>query len=220
MAKAGEEVFSSGRVMAKRSGRNSRTSSIGFSMVEVLIVLGILVVLATGAVVIVQPTLRRARSDAGVAYVINQIRNARQHAIAERRVYELDFVVPRTMNLQQGNNVNGNLTFTAAGSLDLPVIMQFQLPAAKPATPPDSFGAQSSAVDFSVTGGGGGGTSLYFQPDGTVMDAQNGLTNGVVYVSQTGDADTSRAVSLFGATGRAKAWRINQTANGPQWVQE
>jgi len=41
-----------------------------------------------------------------------------------------------------------------------------------------------------------------------------------VYVSQTGDADTSRAVSLFGATGRAKAWRINQTANGPQWVQE
>ena len=189
-------------------------------MVEVLIVLGILVVLATGAVVIVQPSLRRARSDAGVAYVINQIRNARQHAIAERRVYELDFVAPRTMNLQQGNNVNGNLTFTAAGSLDLPVIMQFQLPAAKPATPPDSFGAQSSAVDFSVTGGGGGGTSLYFQPDGTVMDAQNGLTNGVVYVSQTGDADTSRAVSLFGATGRAKAWRINQTANGPQWVQE
>ncbi|PYX77301.1 MAG: hypothetical protein DMG66_07420, partial [Acidobacteria bacterium] len=43
-------------------------------MVEVLIVLGILVVLATGAVVIVQPSLRRARSDAGVAYVINQIR--------------------------------------------------------------------------------------------------------------------------------------------------
>src|SRR5436853_5992509 len=115
----GRGVFS-GRVMAKRVGRNSRTSSIGFSMVEVLIVLGILVVLATGAVVIVQPTLRRARSDAGVAYVINQIRTARQHAIAERRVYELDFVIPRTMTLQQGNNAHGNLTFTGAGSADRP----------------------------------------------------------------------------------------------------
>ena len=189
-------------------------------MVEACIVMGILMVLATGAVVLIQPSLRRARSDAGVAYVINQIRNARQHAIAERRVYELDFVAPRTMNLQQGNNVNGNLTFSASGSLDLPVVMQFQLPNAKPATSPDGFGSQSSAIDFTVTGGNGGGASLYFQPDGTVMDAQNGLTNGVVYVSQTGDADTSRAVSLFGGTGRAKAWRINQTANGPRWVQE
>jgi Tfp pilus assembly protein FimT len=189
-------------------------------MVEALIVLGILTVLATGAVVLIQPSLRRARSDAGVAYVTNQIRNARQRAIAERRVYELDFVAPRTMNLQQGNNVNGNLTFTASGSLDLPAVMQFQLPSTRPATPPDGFGNQTNVIDFSVTGGGGGGTSLYFQPDGTVMDAQNGLTNGVVYVSQNGDADTSRAVSLFGATGRAKAWRVSQTANGPQWVQE
>ena len=206
--------------MAKRPSQDQRATSIGFSMVEACIVMGILMVLATGAVVLIQPSLRRARSDAGVAYVINQIRNARQHAIAERRVYELDFVAPRTMNLQQGNNVNGNLTFSASGSLDLPVVMQFQLPNAKPATSPDGFGAQSSAIDFSVTGGNGGGASLYFQPDGTVMDAQNGLTNGVVYVSQTGDADTSRAVSLFGGTGRAKAWRINQAANGPQWVQE
>src|SRR5438067_10203246 len=208
--------------MEKRSGQNRRAGSMGcgFSMVEACIVMGILMVLATGAVVLIQPSLRRARSDAGVAYVTNQIRNARQRAIAERRVYELDFVAPRTMNLLQGNTAGGALTFTASGSLDLPVVMQFQLPTNKPPTPPDGFGNQTNVVDFSVTGGGGGGTSLYFQPDGTVMDAQNGLTNGVVYVSQTGDADTSRAVSLFGGTGRAKAWRINQSANGPQWVQE
>src|SRR5437667_12347868 len=98
--------------MAKRVRRNSRTSSIGFSMVEVLIVLGILVVLATGAVVIVQPSLRRARSDAGVAYVINQIRNVRQHAIAERRVYGRDFVARGAIDLDPGDYVNGALHFT------------------------------------------------------------------------------------------------------------
>src|SRR5207253_6122276 len=109
--------------MTKRVGRNSRTSNEGFSMVEVLIVLGILVVLATGAVVIVQPSLRRARSDAGVAYVINQIRNARQHAIAERRVDEREFVAPRLMDLEECQYVDGALTLTAAGSVDLAVVM-------------------------------------------------------------------------------------------------
>src|SRR5438094_4222167 len=167
MAKPGKRCFP-GQLMATRPSRNQRTGSrgFGFSMVEACIVMGILMVLTTGAVVLIQPSLRRARSDAGAAYVTNQIRNARQRAIAERLVYELDFIAPRTMNLQQGNTAGGALTFTARASLDLPVVMQFQLPTNKPPTPPDGFGNQTNVVDFSVTGGGGGGTSLYFQPDG------------------------------------------------------
>lgn len=51
---------------------------------------------------------------------------------------------------------------------------------------PDGFGSGNNAIDFDL-GNGGGGTQVYFEPDGRALDAGNRLNNGVVYIAQPGD---------------------------------
>jgi hypothetical protein len=84
---------------------------------------------------------------------------------------------------------------------------------------PDGFGTGATAVDFDVDYGGGQ-TQIYFQPDGRALDAQNRLNNGVVYMADPTNLLSSRAVSLYGSTGRTKGWAIVKMANGTvRWTQ-
>ena len=52
---------------------------------------------------------------------------------------------------------------------------------------------------------------IYFYPDGSAEDAIGNVNNGVVYVAlagNTGFINTSRAITLWGATGRLRGWHI------------
>ena len=81
---------------------------------------------------------------------------------------------------------------------------------------PDGFGTAVFAVDFDLARGGGGNV-IYFQPDGTAIDAAGNPNNGVVYIAKPGQTPSSRAITLFGATGRLKSWSLTGQGANLKW---
>ncbi|HZQ92929.1 MAG TPA: prepilin-type N-terminal cleavage/methylation domain-containing protein [Terriglobales bacterium] len=192
----------------------------GFSMVELLFVIAIIMVVTGIALVQVSGTLQRAKADTALQIVLGQMRVAHERAIDERRIYRLSFVSPRTIQLDRMElDAGGAYTAVAQGSIDIPAETQFTVVSGIPtAATPDSMGVGNRAIDFSIDYGGAG-TQVFFQPDGRALDSANRLNNGVVYMARPGDLLSSRAVSLFGATGRVKGWFLVMNGNSPEWRQ-
>ena len=205
------------------SPRTERRRAAGFSLVELMIVCAIVVIMVTVAIIKIKPIVNNAKADTAVDYVMNQMRQAHERAADERRVYQIQFTLPGNIILLQGNTgANGVIGYNQISSIALPNDMSFQLPNPLPASSPDGFGNGANAIDFTITGGAGGGTTIYFQPDGTVDDNVGGLTNGVIYMARNNDPTSFRAVSLFGGTGRVKAWKVIPPVGGGagKWILE
>jgi len=52
-------------------------------------------------------------------------------------------------------------------------------------------------------------------PDGSAHDVNGNLNSGIVYVARNGDLYSSRAITLYGATGRIRGWRLLSSGGGP-----
>ena len=58
-------------------------------------------------------------------------------------------------------------------------------------------------------------------PDGSAQDSLGNYNSGVVYLTRTGDTIyNSRAVSVWGATGRIRGWRLALVGAAKEWVQQ
>jgi prepilin-type N-terminal cleavage/methylation domain-containing protein len=202
----------------------------GFSVVELLVVATIITILAAIAVVNILPLMKQSKANTAQELVLGEMRNAHERAINERRIYRFTFVPPRTIQLEVGTPANlfARVTGSAAAfsqaqsPILLPQTFQFValggIPTAA-ASVPDGFGTGATAIDFDVDYGGGQ-TQIYFQPDGRALDAQNRLNNGVVYMADPTNLFSSRAVSLYGSTGRTKGWAIVKMPDGTvRWTQ-
>jgi type II secretory pathway pseudopilin PulG len=207
-----------------------RQAEQGFSAVEMVVVLGIIMSIAAAAVMNILPLLSRSRASAAQEMVLGEMRRAHERAIDERRIYRFTFLAPRTIQLEIGTpaNLQARITGSAAAfapaqpALLLPQAVQFTIVPGIPvaaAAVPDGFGTGATAIDFDVDNGGGQ-TQIYFQPDGRALDAQNRLNNGVVYIAEPSQVLSSRAVSLYGSTGRAKGWWLLKNPDGSvRWTQ-
>src|ERR1039458_2889349 len=129
----------------------------------------------------------------------------------------------------------------------LPTDVTFQTNSAISATAaPDSgagasFGTGANAIDFGYTAAvnnptGSTQNTVFFCPDGSAQTAScnetvNGIVystaggysvnwdDGVVYMARTGDVLSSRAITLWGGTGRIHGWRLySMTGGGDQWI--
>ena len=203
-----------------KSAPNAR----GFSMVEVIIVIAIVLIISAGALIQFVPVVKSARAENALQATLGQVRNARGLAIDQRRKYRLSFLAPRTIQLDQMvvDPATGVQSFLFVSSLVLPQDIQFiaitGTPASGSGTPPDSLPTTGAAIDFSLDYGGGG-TQIVFQPDGRALDAAGRLNNGVVYVARSGELMSSRAVSILGATGRVKGWHLTQSGAAKVWTE-
>lgn len=189
---------------------SSRTMR-GFSMLEICIVLAVSLIATAVGVMSVQPALKQSRLDNGYNTTLMTIRRAREASIAERRVYMVTFIAPRTVTITQV--VTGNVIET----LQLPSDIAFDAEPGIPntvATTPDGFGVgqASGAIDFDVNVGAGGTNTVYFYPDGSARDVNNIINNGVLYIARPGDLLSSRAITVWGLTGRIRGFRIYQNA--------
>ena len=201
----------------------------GFSMVELLVVVTIILILTATALITMVPNVQRSKANAGMEMVLGEFRRAHERAIDERRIYRVTLVAPNQIQLDVGQvaNVAATITGTTPGfaqaqqTLTLPGGIQFICVAGIPTgagTVPDGLGSGSNAIDFDLANGGGG-NQIYFQPDGRALDAANRLNDGVVYLAIPGNLSSSRAVTLFGATGRVKGWTFASLSGAPGWTQ-
>jgi hypothetical protein len=197
--------------------------------VEAVVVLGVVLVVAAGAVMNILPSIKSSRSNAGMELVLGEMRRAHERAIDERRIYRVTFTAPQTIQVDVGQVVVIGSTITdsapvfkaAQPPLTLPGNIQFLVVPGIPTNPnatPDGFGTGATAIDFDIANGGGA-TQIYFQPDGRALDGANRLNDGVIYLAEPRNLFSSRAVSLYGTTGRSKSWFLTQVNGATKWTQ-
>ena len=200
-----------------------RQAQRGFSLLELMFVIAIVLIISGTALFQFVPVLKNARAENALQTTLAQVRNARGLAIDQRRKYRLSFTAPRTIQLDQVvvDLVTNNQTYIFVSTIDLPKDTQFIAIAGIPTSgngTPDSLPTFGNAIEFAVDNGGGG-WQLFFQPDGRVLDSANRLNNGVVYMARPGELMSSRAVSVLGATGRVKGWHLIQSGSTVVWTQ-
>jgi len=171
----------------------------GFTFIELLVALAVLAVISGFSMMLVGPALKARQVEMAVRTVSLQMSRARQFSVDSRRLTRVTFLSPRTITVEQRTPASEGGIWTWVTQADLPAEMEFGVNAAV-SSGPEGFGT-SSAVDFSSA------SQVFFSPDGSAVATSGQISNGVVYVSRPQEVDTTRAVTLFGATGRIQRWR-------------
>ncbi len=175
-------------------------------------VITIMMAIAAMAILQMKPSMQAARSDNAVRIVMDQIRQAREYSIDNRRYVQIAFptvsskpeiVITQMNTLTPG----GGATNPVLSTVFLPATIQYTLITGMPATP--DFNNNSSATAFVIEGTSTTPTgSFYFQSDGELVDSvTNSPIDGTIYLGVSGNTSSARAVTIMGSTGRTRGWR-------------
>jgi hypothetical protein len=123
-----------------------------------------------------------------------QLRLVRQYATDQRRVHSISFTSPQTITIVR-QEIGGNPP-QQVSQVGLPPDIEFRRESGLPPSP-DQLNP-SGAVDFN------GSTTVSFNPDGTAVSSPDVLFS-------------SRAVTLFGSTGRIKGFYLRRVNGTWEW---
>jgi prepilin-type N-terminal cleavage/methylation domain-containing protein len=197
-----------------RSRTRDRLGERGFSMVELSVVIGIILIIFGTAIAAFQPAIQAAKYDAGMRQVLDQLRQAREYSLANRRYVQVTFPTIATANGPQYQVVTTELnTLTAGGGAVNPVLSTtpIQFPEQFYVYPgyvdtPDGYG-NSGAIVFGGTIGGPA-AGMIFQSDGELVSAATlQPINGTVFLGVPGNPLSVRAITVLGSTGRVRGWK-------------
>lgn len=201
----------------------------GFSLLEMLAAIAISLTLAGITVMAFVPVFKTQSTTTAYNEVVTTMRRARDQAAGDMRTYVVTFTAPGTITVQESISASGTCQIPPTGNVlvttVLPTQVQFTVVAGVPtsntAAPmtPDQFGTAAFAIDFDQ-GYTPGSANICFNPDGTATDALGNINNGVVYLAQPGNLYSSRAVTLWGSTGRIRGWRLYNNAGVNSWSQQ
>jgi type II secretory pathway pseudopilin PulG len=221
----------------KKTSRDGSRRESGFSLLEMMIVCCLFLIVGGMTFMAVQPVLKDARANQAFEDALMSLRTARQRAITERKQYIVCFGVatptgaltplgvPTAQSIQIFRWDAGTALSAAAQITNnkLPTDMLFQTVGGIPtgvATVPDGFGNGGTAIDFDQNVAGAIKNQVLFMPDGSAHDVNGNLNSGIIYVGRSADLYSSRAVTLYGATGRIRGWRLIKSAGAPLWMQQ
>jgi len=189
----------------------------GFSLIEMMATVTIILMVSGVAILGIQPAVRYSRINNGYNITLGAIRQARDYSVAQRQEYSVTFsnaAVPNTITITQTGT--GNVIDT----YQLPTDVSFTTISGIPTAPnavPDGFGAGATAIDFDQGITGGVKNVIYFMPDGTGQDVNGNINNGVIYLARGGELDSSHAITVWGATGRLRGWRLFFNNGAAYW---
>ncbi len=177
----------------------------GFTLAELLVASAFFMTVSGMGVALLGSALPSVRTDGEVNRLIGLLQVARETAITRQRDVEVR-VDPDT---------NSVLIVRHEEGVEVPVrqlIFEYNVSFLQfdgMGDTPETYG-DASAVDF------GGAVSMTFAPDGSFLAEDNVPLNGTFYLGVAGRPETARAVTLTGATARARlyAW----AADGAGWT--
>ncbi len=180
------------------------------------------ITIAAMAIVQIMPAVANAKADAAMRELIDQLRQAREYSVTNRRYVQVTFpvVVAGGVTQYQIQMTERNDLTAGAGPVN-PVLstvpiqapLTFYVDPAMPDTP-DAYGNASSIFFNGVAGGPIAG--MLFQSDGElVAGATYQPINGTVFLGLKGTKAQDRAVTVLGSTGRVRGWR----APSGTWIQ-
>jgi prepilin-type N-terminal cleavage/methylation domain-containing protein len=198
---------SEGKFEAARQGGSGER---GFSILEMMVVVMIILIVSAIAVTSIRPQMQQARVDAEMRQVIGTLRQARELAIANRRYIKISFPANNQIQVTQMNTLT-----PGAGGVN-PVLTNLGLTIAAPLVfnldgmpdTPDAYGNGGAIVFEGIVNGPVGG--MVFQSDGELLDGATFLPiNGSIFMGYPGQSSTARAVTILGTTGRVRGWKSN-----------
>ncbi len=198
-------------------GRSDSAGERGMSIIELVVVVGIMAVVMIVAIPQLSGARRNMRAAAGPVEIKAQLRYARQLAMGRQRavtfqyktdVSEIkiiehadagaDVVSDGAYPLTAGHTVLRTVSLLTGGAVEGDIA--YGLPPGAPGTPLDDTTTLTPAVNNQV--------NITFQPDGSVIDASGATRNHAMMFHHPDYAQgTARAVSVLGASGRVKVWR-------------
>lgn len=180
----------------------------GFSLLEALITISLIMILAGMAVMNFGSLIPNAKANSAMDQMLYQLRSARARAIAHRREVQIQFVGTNQLTISE---------LWPVGVAPAPTTVSFEGGAkylvfnALPDIPaPYRFG-NTNPIYFN--GQSGGPPIMKFTTNGSFIDGGNTLVNGTIFLGITGNTSTARAVSILGATGRVREYHWD----GTQW---
>jgi prepilin-type N-terminal cleavage/methylation domain-containing protein len=203
----------------------------GFSLLELMIVIAIGLTMASVTFISLMPMLKKNHVDQAYDTTLSVMRNYRNQAITQSKRYILVFTAgtppaANTITVQYWGYAPPPAASPApvtVSTIALPQDMEFGTQAGFPATAPDIPGDNgSTAVQFNACAVlEGGNPCVIFYPDGSAQDDQGNFNNGLVYITQPSNGlYTSRAITMYGTTGRIRGWRLYSQSGVNVWVQQ
>ncbi|HEY7172602.1 MAG TPA: prepilin-type N-terminal cleavage/methylation domain-containing protein [Vicinamibacterales bacterium] len=174
----------------------------GFSLIELMMVAGLIAIVAGIAVARLDNFIKSSRADSALDQMMNTLRVARDRAIGERRNFEVRFLTPDHIQIARVE-IPGPAT-TVVSDVYLENNYAFQLISGVPDTP-DAFG-NAAAVAF------GASPTRMFTSEGSFVTNTGDPLNGTIFMAITNDKQSPRAVTIFGATALLHAWKFNGRA--------
>ncbi len=202
----------------------------GFSLLELMITVSLGLVMCGVTFIYLTPSMNQNHVNSAYETTLMALRNTRNLAITQSHEYYVNFnpagfpagtiqveyqppIVPPAVAAPPIEQVN---TYTIPGDVT------FAVPPGPFAALPDGFGTGVTAIDFETTAGVPLPCQcVVFMPDGSAQDTLGNYNSGVVYLTRVGDSVYhSRAVTVWGATGRIRGWTLGLVGGVKEWVQQ
>ncbi|HET9831668.1 MAG TPA: prepilin-type N-terminal cleavage/methylation domain-containing protein [Vicinamibacterales bacterium] len=184
------------------------SSQQGFTLLETMVTLSIAAIVGGMATANLVAARRVIQGDAAMRMVMTQLNTAREMAITQRRLMEVQFAGGNIVRIVRHETPGIATTVVATSVLESRA--QFALTANVPDTP-DGFGA-TDAVAF------GQALAVMFNTDGTLIDTNGSPVNGSVFLAISGQTESTRAVTVLGSTGRVRGYKWVTNGAVGSWV--
>ena len=193
----------------------------GFSLLELTIVIALGMTMAAVTVMAVMPVFKQSDMNNAYDMTVSVMRFYRNDSITNSKRYIISFTSNQTFIVYYwgvGVPVSPAPVFVA--SYKLPYDIQYAVQAGFPNPGPDGFGAGTTSITVN-TCATLGDPCIVFYPDGSAQDDQGNYNSGVIYLTRPSDnMYSSRAISIWGTTGRMRGWRLYNQGGANNWVQQ
>jgi type II secretory pathway pseudopilin PulG len=189
--------------------RSNKNAERGFTLLEATVVVGIMMVLATLAIVRSFGNLETYKANSAMDTVVSQLRSARQIAISQRRNVQVvistnagnQFISYQVLAPPNSNEVPGQVI-----SVPLPPPAQMATEAGVPDTPM-GFGTCGGVSPVCIGNVNGGPAFMEFTSTGQFTDITGfNVLSGTIFIGVPNQATTARAVTIMGGTGRVRPY--------------
>lgn len=194
------------------NGKGNRLSRLreekGFSVIELLIVVAIVIILTAAAVFTLTPQRRAYRTDDAAGQVTNLLRDAYQRALTQRQ----------TMRVQIDR---ANMLVKIIDENKLPIGDEIEVRSEKlssevslsqPAAGAGLLNPPQAPYNYPAAAYANNLWEARFRSDGSVVDAAGNPLSATLFFSlanmKSSESNLIRAVTLFGPSGSVRVWRF------------
>jgi len=189
-----------------------------------MIVVSIIATLIAISLVVLWPAFEGDHVSQAYNTTSGVFRKFRNQAVAQSKRYIIVPTAPGTLTVQYWGGGTPAPAPVTLYTYTIPNDVKYQVQAGFPtaaASVPDGFGTGATAIQFNACAVlEGGNPCVVFYPDGSARDDVGNFNNGVIYINSSSYFYSSRAISLEGATGRIRGWRLTNKSGISTWSQQ